>query len=222
MLTMRKEVEMSKWRKFVAVLAVVAAMLLTTTGLVLAQGYDDTWLYGLVFVDANGNGVFDVGEQGFEGATITLNPGDPDETITLQSASARALEEHEKLTCTVQDYFGPDGTDDDEDPDVKETPTRPCAGTFGIRPAGPKKMVWEVTLTPPAGYVVTSANPQYIKIAGDTPLADFGVAPAGAGGPVAAGPVVLPVTGEALVGLLAIASLLIGGSAIALGKRSRR
>lgn len=212
---------MSKWMKLVSTLTVVAALLLATTGVLLAQGEDDTHLYGLVFVDANGNGMFDAGEQGYAGATITLNPGDPDEIVTLTSASARELEEHETRACSVQDYYGDDGPDEDDEDDVKENPIRPCEGTFGLRPAGPKEMIWEVTLNVPSGYTATNENPKYVEITGDTPTVDFGIAPAGAGGPTTGEPVVLPETGGPLVGLLAIASLLVGGSAVALSKRKR-
>ena len=79
-------------------------------------------------------------------------------------------------------------------------------------------MIWEVTVTAPAGYSVTSPNPQYVEITNDTPIVAFGIAPTGAGGPIA----ILPVTGGALLGLLAIAVTLIGGSTIIVGTKSRR
>ena len=205
--------------------------------MVFAQGGQDTHLYGSVFVDANMNGVWDVGEEGYPGVlkewwdedeglmmkahigtTVMLNPGDTDEIVTLTTAGSRELDEGEQDLCTYLDQVIEDGPDEDEELDINPGPSRPCNGTFGLRPAGPKEMIWEVTVTAPAGYVVTSPNPQYVEITSDTPIVAFGIAPTGAGGPIA----ILPVTGGALLGLLAIAATLIVGSTIIAGTKSRR
>ena len=79
-------------------------------------------------------------------------------------------------------------------------------------------MAWEVIVTAPTGYSVTSPNPQYVEIASDTPLVAFGIAPTGAGGPIA----ILPVTGGTLLGLLAIAATLIGNGTLIVATKSRR
>lgn len=231
---------MSRALKLVSILAVVVVSLVGTTA-VFAQGYDDTHLYGLVYVDTNLDGVWQVGEPGYEGmwsefweneddfvkkyvgATVELNPGDPDEIITLETAVIRELaDENECDLCTYQDWIIEDGPDEDDELDVNPSPVRPCCGTFGIRPAGPKEMFWEVKVIAPAGYYVTSANPQYVEITSDTPIVEFGIAPTGAGGPTAAPIAILPVTGGTLLGLLAIAAALIGGGTLIVGTKSRR
>ncbi len=225
---------MSRALKLVGILAVVVVTLFGTT-MVFAQ--EDTHVFGSVFVDANMNGVWDPGEEGYigewkewwdadegvnmkayVGTTVTLNPGDTDEIITLTTAGGRGLNEGEQDLCTYMDRVIADGPDEDEELDINPSPLRPCNGTFGLRPAGPKEMIWEVTLTPPAGYSVTSANPQYVEIADDTPVVEFGIAPTGAGGPIA----LLPVTGGTLLGLLAIAATLIGSGTLIVRTKSRR
>ncbi len=227
---------MSKAFKLISILAVVVVTLLGTTA-VFAQGDQDTHLYGSVFVDSNMNGVWDPGEEGYigtwkewwdedqgltikayVGTTVTLNPGDPDGAVTLTTAGGRGLNEGEEDLCTYLDSVIADGPDDDEELDINPSPGRPCNGTFGLRPAGPKEMVWEVTVTAPAGYSVTSPNPQYVEITSDTPIVAFGIAPTGAGGPIA----ILPVTGGALLGLLALAAALIGTGALIVETKSRR
>jgi len=224
---------MLKALRLLSVLAVLAAALLGTTA-VLAQG-DDTHIFGTVFIDTNLNGVWDVGEEGYMGeweeywdeddevfvqhyvgTPVSLNPGDPDDIITLKTAGARELEEDEEDLCTYLDWII---GDDDE---VNPAPMRPCNGTFGLRPAGPKEMIWEVTLTVPAGYMATSPNPQHVEITSDTPVVEFGIAPTGAGGPTAAPIALRPVTGGTVLGILAFAAALTCGGVLFVGKKPRR
>lgn len=214
---------MLKWPKAAAAVVLLALMLAMTMGTVLAQ---DTHIYGLVFIDSNGNGVWDSGEQGYPGvyreywdddeemqieeyvgAEVSFFAGNEEEIITLRTAGMTS-------DCTVQDYVVE--TDDEDDDDglmVNPSPGRPCAGTFGLRPAGEDETVWRVTLTPPDGYVVTSQNPVSYEIGKDQGPIDFGIAPTGAGGPTGGQPVLLPETGG--IAWAGVAALVAAGLGLA-------
>ena len=137
---------------------------------------------GMVFIDTNLNGIWDIGEAGYGGeltwikkdnesryvgATITLISPAYDE-FKLTSAGHRTLEEGEVMPCTQQDlvYEG----------DLNPHPVRPCVGTWGLPHAG-DDIRWEVWLTTPTGYKVTSANPQYFTTGQNSVPVDFGIAP---------------------------------------------
>ena len=196
---------MRTWQKLAAVMAALAVITIGFTGAVAAGS--DTHIYGLVFVDSNLNGVWDPGEEGytgqwqeswaddeyiseFVGATVSFHAGDPDNPILLASAvpnsTTAAYAENGQDLCTYQDLTLDDGDDADSAPDVNATTSRPCFGTFGLRPAGESGAYWTVQVTPPEGYVVTSTNPQYVTAGSDTGWVDFGIAPVGAGGPTEA------------------------------------
>jgi hypothetical protein len=141
---------------------------------------------GLVFIDDNLNGVWDVGEAGYGGEMQTVEEDDGwmhdryvgatvkiitpayDEFI-LESAGYRELAEGEEFLCCQQDAM----LDDDE---VNPHPARPCTGTWGL-PGIPDDIRLEVWVTPPAGYMLTSENPQYFTTGEDTKPLDFGLAP---------------------------------------------
>jgi hypothetical protein len=86
--------------------------------------------------------------------------------------------------------------------------------------------VWKVWVTAPAGYVVTSQNPQYYTVGSDTATLDFGIAPVGAGGATsstttavsATSAVILPVTGMTL-GFAALALVVGGGAMVVVGSK---
>ncbi|MCA9923222.1 MAG: hypothetical protein KC419_00050 [Anaerolineales bacterium] len=122
---------------------------------------------GLVFVDSNENGVWEYGEAGFGGATITLISPAYDE-FELLSAGYRDLDEDETVACSQQDTAN--------DGEINPMQVRPCAGTWGLTHAG-DDIRWEVWLTVPAGYTVTSPNPQYFTTGETTMPVDFGIAP---------------------------------------------
>ncbi len=180
---------------------------------VAAEG--DGHVFGRVFIDSNLNGTWDVGEVGFAGATIELSSGGGT-AIRLNSASNNpdGLGKNDTV-CSYQD------------PDI---PT-PCKGTWGLYPAGGTGTIWKVTLIDiPAGYVLTSPNPQYKHIGPDgDKLIEFGLAPTGSGGAAAgtgsaiSAPSVLPATGGVAYQLYAgSASLLLGGTALAWGLHLRK
>ena len=137
---------------------------------------------GMVFIDTNQNGVWDIGEAGYGGeltwiekdnemryvgATIVLISPAYDE-FELTSAGYRELEEGEVIPCSQQDLV--------YDGDLNLHPVRPCVGTWGLPHAG-DDIRWEVWLMTPAGYKVTSQNPQYFTTGHDSVPVDFGIAP---------------------------------------------
>jgi len=140
---------------------------------------------GLVFIDDNENGVWDIGEAGYGGqmqlveeddgwmheeyvgASIKLTSPAYDE-VKITSAPYKEADEYGNALCTVQDY----GADDD----LNENPMRPCAGTWGITQAG-DEVYWVVDITVPEGYVLTSENPQSYTTGSGEPLVDFGIRP---------------------------------------------
>ena len=184
---------MSKFNKWVG-LVVLLLLLLGTVGVVYAD--EESHVYGLVFMDYNLNGVWDVGEPGVAGVTVTLVSGETE--ITLESASGDP--------CTYQD---------------EDVPTQ-CAGTFGINPAGEPGTTWTVSVTAPAGHSVTSANPQekYIQDGVDASSGLSGVLQFGLAG--GAGGAALPGAGGVAYGLYAVAMLLVGGVSVAVGSRIRK
>jgi hypothetical protein len=144
-----------------------------------ATRYD---IQGLVFMDNNLNGIWDVGESGYDGqwqwveneemfryvgATVTILTPAYDE-YEVETMGYRDLEEHEQVFCTQQDLFL-------EDDELNPNPVRPCAGTWGF-PVSVEDTYMQITLTPPDGYYVTSSNPQFC-VTGDSHWMDFGLAP---------------------------------------------
>jgi len=137
---------------------------------------------GLVFIDSNKNGAWDVGEAGYGGqmgydaanevdryigATITFVSPAYDE-FTVESMGHRELEEYETVICSQQDLV--------YDGDIMANPVRPCEGTFGLTHAG-DDVRWEVSIAVPAGYELTSANPQYYTTGSGQMPVDFGIVP---------------------------------------------
>lgn len=137
---------------------------------------------GLVFIDDNLNGVWDVGEAGYGGAfvwdedhemmryvgaTVTFISPAYDE-YEVETRGYRELEEFETATCAQQDLV--------VNGDINPNPVRPCSGTFGLTHAG-DDVRWEVVLTVPEGYTLTSENPQYYTTGSGQMPVDFGIAP---------------------------------------------
>lgn len=137
---------------------------------------------GLVFIDDNLDGVWQPGEAGYGGAlswiedegvtryvgaTITLISPAYDEW-DLTSAGYREPKEGTTVACTQQDLI--------IDGEFNPHPMRPCSGTWGMGHAG-DDVRWEVWLTAPDGYTITSSNPQYyVTGSGQMPV-DFGITP---------------------------------------------
>ena len=140
-------------------------------------------VYGLVFVDSDEDGVWDVGEAGYDGeltwledeevwrnvgATITIITPAYDE-YELTSAGARDADyDGETALCSYQDTV--------VDDELNESPIRPCSGTWGL-PGVTEDVRYEVWLTAPDGYYVTSENPQYFTTGSGQESLDFGIAP---------------------------------------------
>jgi hypothetical protein len=137
---------------------------------------------GLVFMDDNLNGVWDVGEAGYGGellwdegneimryvgATITFISPAYDK-YTVEAMGYRELEEGETMACAQQDLV--------IDGEINASPVRPCSGTFGLTHAG-DDVRWEVVLTVPKGYTLTTENPQYYTTGSGQMPVDFGIAP---------------------------------------------
>ena len=137
---------------------------------------------GLVYIDKNENGLWDVGEAGYGGqmgydeenevdryigATVTFISPAYDE-FAVESMGYRELEENETVICSQQDLVF--------DGEIMANPVRPCEGTFGLTHAG-DDVRWEVVLTVPKGYVLTSASPQYYTTGTGQMPVDFGIAP---------------------------------------------
>ena len=173
---------MSKARKSLVMVIVLLVAVVVTVGVVAAEGKSD--LLGLVFIDDNMNGVWDVGEAGYGGEWMyddvremeryvgtTISIETPSyEVLTFESAGYRELREDEKVECSCQDTL----VDDELNP----VPMRPCNGTWGW-PRVEKDTYLEITLTVPEGYVGTSENPQLYLTGEDTGFVDFGIAPDG-------------------------------------------
>jgi hypothetical protein len=211
-------------RRLLTALLVVAMTLAFSTVVMAQEDNDLTHVYGIVFYDANGNGVWDPGEMGAPDVQVILTSPAGDE-ITLMSAPLfDELEEGEVVQCTPF------------------SPITPCAGTWGLIPAGGEGAVWHVRIVPPAGATVTSPNPQVVNAQpeGSEMIVQFGILPIGVGGPpgvdpaIAAPPAVdpavgpptvLPETGGPAYDVLAAGFLLLAGSGLTgagLALKSRR
>ena len=170
---------MSTVKKWTALAAIVLLVLVISTATVTATRYD---IQGLVYIDENLNGVWDVGEPGFDGvyqwvedeevsryvgATVTVITPAYDE-YEVETAPYRELEDHETVACARQDTV--------VDGELNPNPVRPCSGTWGL-PVWADDVRMEVHLTPPEGYYVTSANPVFCVTCIEGPWVDFGIAP---------------------------------------------
>ena len=164
-------------------LVILLGSMLLLVGIVVpifAAGPDN--VHGLVFIDDDQDGVWDTGEAGYGGeltwvdeegveryvgASVTLISPAYDEFM-LESAGYRELDEGEVDLCSYQD-----SVIDDE---INENPIRPCSGTWGL-PGSSSDVRWEVWLTPPDGYEITSENPQYFTTGSGQESIDFGLTP---------------------------------------------
>ncbi|MCB9420193.1 MAG: hypothetical protein H6667_10325 [Ardenticatenaceae bacterium] len=170
---------MSTIKKLTALAAILLLVLVVSSSTVSAARFD---MQGLVYIDDNLNGVWDVGEAGYGGvyqwvedeevnryvgATITVITPAYDE-YEVESAPYRELEEHEKVACTQQDLV--------IDGEINPNPVRPCSGTWGL-PVWAEDVRMEIHLTVPEGYYATSPNPIYCVTCLDSPWIDFGIAP---------------------------------------------
>ena len=194
----------------------VVAVALAFTNVVLAQEDNGlTHVYGIVFYDANGNGVWDPGEMGAPDVAVILTSPDGEHEIQLMSAPLLdELEEGQPVECSPF------------------TAITPCAGTFGLIPAGPEGSLWEVRIVPPEGATVTSPNPQFVAAQpeGSELIVQFGILPVGVGGPPGIDPAIaapppadpaveapelLPETGGPAYELAAAGFFLLAGSGLA-------
>lgn len=146
---------------------------------------DISGLGGLVYIDDNRNGVWDVGEAGYGGfdgvieeddgwvyryigTEVTFTPigSGPDDPVVVESAPFRELEDHEKDgdTCTRQDL-----SDDSEG-------LRACDGAFGMI-SFDNYVTWEVSIEVPEGYELTSDSALRFMTGEKVPFLDFGIAP---------------------------------------------
>jgi hypothetical protein len=184
--------------KTMVLVAVLLATFLVTSPALAATGH----VYGVVFVDANLNGVWDVGEVGFPDIEVTLESADGLTSVALMSAPTfDELDEELANMCSRLDPSAP----------------TPCPGTWGLRPAGEAGFWWQVTASVPAGYFATTDNPQWVQAQGEghEGLVFIGLAPLAAGGPL------LPATGAGHE-LYAAGLMLLAGLGLTLKSRIRR
>lgn len=168
-------------KKVVLVLATIALLFSMGVGGASAAISHTSQVTGLVFIDSNQNGVWDIGEEGYGGKLQWVADEEVTRYVgTTVTVMTPAYDEYEFETagynssCTVQ------GFDVDEYGNIVQVPTRPCAGTFGMSfrtdPTG-LDIRLEVTATPPEGYKLTSPAMQTFIIGKDTEPLDFGIIP---------------------------------------------
>jgi len=161
-------------------LVLLVAGIAMTTETAAAESKVD--IQGLVYIDENLNGVWDVGEEGYGGewqwvaseevwryvgATITITTPAYDE-FTTESKGFREPNEDEVDVCTRQDLL--------VDDEINPNPVRPCSGTWGF-PRLTTDTWLTIELTAPEGYTITSDSTQVILTGTDTGWIDFGIAP---------------------------------------------
>jgi hypothetical protein len=161
---------------------------------------------GLVYIDANHNGVWDVGEEGYggeygvakeegdwvwrhRGATITFTPigsgpGDDDDYPFVVESLPHPREDPNDDSYTSLDH-GALCTLQDM-PKLKDdesyVPVRPCLGTFGMI-SWAKHVTWAASIDVPEGYELTSEPVVTFFTTGKDgiPFIDFGIAPVSSG-----------------------------------------
>ncbi len=183
----------NRWLVVLAILVMtLVAFALTTPASALVKPYV---ISGVVYLDANENGVWDPGEEGYGGEYGVAKEGDdwvwryrgtdvifsplgsgPDEragddpVFIAESAPFREMEENEKNgnVCTRQDF--------EEGLDEGFVARRPCQGTFGMI-AWADDVTWEVTIDVPEGYALTSNSVLTFTTGEEVPYCDFGIIP---------------------------------------------
>jgi len=158
---------------------------------VASAGMSHPGVYGgLVYIDANHNGVWDVGEEGYGGeygvakengewvwryrgadVIFTGVGSGPEDPYITESLPYREMEDHEKNgdICSRQDM----GVMED---DPHYVPVRPCEGTFGMI-SWADDVTWEVTIEVPEGYELTSEPVLRFFAGEEAPFCDFGIVP---------------------------------------------
>ena len=159
-----------------------AALLVLITGISAVSADTKYPVEGLVYIDENQNGQWDVNEPGYGGTLqwdkdtasdkyvgtkVTVTTPAYDEFV-VNSAGNRELDKGEKDLCSYQDYEVNDK--------INANPKRPCSGTWGV-PQIPEDTYVTVYVTPPEGYVTTSANPQVVKVGANMKPVDVGIVP---------------------------------------------
>ncbi len=179
--------KLGKWLAVVGLLGLAIVVLVMVLP-AAALGEKD-FIGGLVYIDTNLNGKWDVGEPGYggyEGAikevdgwvnryigttvTFTGIGSGPKDPLVLESAPYREPEKHEKegLTCTPQDFK--------QALDENREAVRPCEGTFGMISYA-DDVTWEVSIEVPEGYELTSDPVLRFMTGESVPFCDFGITP---------------------------------------------
>jgi hypothetical protein len=173
------------WQLLLVVGAVVVLLLVLVAP--AAALVDRDYISGLVYLDANENGVWDPGEEGYAGEYGVLKEGDdwvwrhrgttvtftsigggPNDPFVVESAPTRDMEDHESDgdICTRQDL--------EKSLDEGYTAERPCEGTFGMI-SWADDITWEVTIVVPEGYKLTSDSTLQFRSGEEVPACDFGI-----------------------------------------------
>lgn len=171
---------MLKSRKWLAVVVILLLVAILSAGAVAAEEKSD--VIGLVFIDDNLNGVWDVGEAGYGGewqydeeqeveryvgAIVTVITPSYEE-FDIETAAYREPEEGQTVVCSLQDTL--------VDGELNPNPVRPCSGTWGLNRVVNDTFL-TISVVAPEGYYVTSENPQIYLTGKDTGFVDFGIAP---------------------------------------------
>ena len=179
---------MSLRKRWLVLLSIAAVTVLLVVLVAPAAALADRdYISGLVYLDVNENGVWDMGEEGYggeygvakegddwiwryRGTTLTFTPigSGPDDPFVVESAPFREMVGHEKdgNTCTRQDL--------DDGLDEGYVPARPCDGTFGMI-SWADHVTWEVTIDVPEGYSLTSDSALRFTTGTSNPACDFGI-----------------------------------------------
>lgn len=178
----------ARWQILLGLGAVVMLMLVLVAP--ASALVDRDYISGLVYLDANENGVWDAGEEGYAGEYGVAKEGDEwvwrhrGTTVTftsvgsgpgayvVESAPTRDMEDHESdgNICTRQDLK--------KALDEGYTAERPCEGTFGMI-SWADDITWEVTIDVPEGYALTSDSTLTFRTGEDVPACDFGIVAVG-------------------------------------------
>ena len=169
----------SRSTNWIVRVAAIAAMLLVATiaisSTVLGSQTKD-YINGVVFMDDNANGKWDVGEEGYKGKYGVYEDvngnwswghkgtmikfsgvgGGPAEPTYLETAGYRMPDEDGNELCSLQGE------------------NRPCEGTFGFISFA-DYVTWDATVMVPEGYKLTTPGTQRFTTGMHVPILEFGI-----------------------------------------------
>ncbi|MBN1315576.1 MAG: hypothetical protein JXA42_08910 [Anaerolineales bacterium] len=159
---------------------IVAVIILLAAGVGIVSAARTNYVTGLVFIDANQNGVWDAGEQGYGGELQWVDSEGVTRYVgTTVTVMTPAYDQFELTTAGMNASCTDQSLQVDENGNLIESAVRPCAGTFGMsfKRDDDLDLRLEVSITVPEGYKLTSPNPKVYVIGQDAAPVDFGVVP---------------------------------------------